>query len=397
MRKAFVTVGLLALVCLWAGTASAERAQPGFSDEVRGQLVAVKLKVDGINEAQSAGIITADQASQARRRFLAEARGIAQRDITLPELMTVTGDPTADESWAPSWLTFVNVMWVLGIGLLGCGLLGIIIWQLGPFLFEVLASIPKEFWEGLMVVAGLALVYLGTLCGAGGPYVALLGCLMFGAALFIIVKVHRLEKLKPELLFLLSGAVCVVAAILYGSSMIGFVAVACIMSALGFCVIATPLCYCIGFKDDASVGRATAAAFVMLTFYVILEMVGAGNEYVEPFKFGALWLGAFVGYIGLLIASSRWYSNRTNYVLFQVITVAAGIAAIAVGTIFDLTYVAQIGGTFFVLYLVEKTFEIPVQSRISYAWLALIAGGILFGASWLATTYQDVLGPYFLF
>jgi len=383
-------------VFLLAGSANAEQATPEMSDEVRSQLIGVQLKVTAINEAQSADQMTNSAASHMRRQYLGEARRIAHRDISLDELMALTGDPASEGTWVPGWLTFINVMWVFGVGLLILGVLGIIIWQLGPFLFELFASIPKEFWEFLMSVGGLSLIYVGTLAGAAGPYIALLGCIMFGASLFIIAAVHDIDNAKPGLLFFLSAIPCAVAAVMFASSMIGFVTVGCIVSSLGFFVFVTPFCTYIGFEDEEKLPNATAASFVMLIAYVILHATSTTHPYVEPFKFGALWLGAFVGYIGLLIMSSRFYSKR-NYILRQVVTFVAAVAAIAVGTMLHIDYVAQIGGTFGVLCLIEKIYEIPVKHKLSYAWLTAIAGGLLFGGAWLATEYQDVLGPYFLF
>lgn len=412
----FVILAAAALSLCSCLSATRERVSEGvpegvytddYPDDVRRVLLDNSLRIETAEHLLRSGVITEDQAEQARQMYLRRAREVTGLDdLSDTEIATYWAVSTYTVSFhvgpsasqrAEGWLTFTNIMWVLGIALVAICILALFLWQWGPWLFKVLAGVPKQVWEVLLALIGLAGIWAGLYLGAAGPFVALLGCLNFGGTLFLAARLHEL-KVKPAALFLAGSAVAAVAAVLYGSQMIGFLAVAGLVSALGFCVIATPLCYCIGFKDEASVGRATASGFVMLIAYVVLTAFGCDdNQYLAPFRFGALWIGAFVGYLGLLIASSRWYGSRVNYVAFQVITILAGVAALLFGSLLDIGMVAKIGGTFFVLFLIEKTFEIPVQRRVNYAYLGLLAGGIIFAACWLARSYPEALEPYLFF
>src|SRR5262249_28271802 len=110
-----------------------------------------------------------------------------------------------------------------------------------------------------------------------------------------------------------------------------------------------------------------------------LQIFGKGSEITAIFADGALFLGTFVGYLGLLIASSRWYhGKKVNYVLFQAITIVAGIAALAIGSIFGIGELHKIGGTFFVLYIIEKLIEIPVEGLRAKAFIGLIISALVF-------------------
>lgn len=143
------------------------------------------------------------------------------------------------------------------------------------------------------------------------------------------------------------------------------------------------------------VASASAAAFAILTAYVIARALGADPSILRMFEGGALFLGSFVGYLGLLITSSRWYDGKSrNYVLFQFGTIAAGVAALFVGSYFGISELQKIGGTFFVLYLLEKIIEIPARSARGYAAVGLVASLAIFGFCMYVKHDPETLRPY---
>jgi hypothetical protein len=256
--------------------------------------------------------------------------------------------------------------------------------------------VPLAFYEAVFYAGSIALAVWGrTLASGVAPYVGLTGCLLFGAAVLFTAKAHKGLKLGGAGA---SAIMCIawsVAAVAYGSGIIGFIAVAALMSALGFSVLVTPLTYCIGFEDEAAVGRATSAAFAVLVAFVCVRAFGLDASFLGVFETGALFLGSFVGYLGLLIASSRWYDGRgRNYVLFQVVTVVAGIAALFVGSVFGIGELQKIGGTFFVLYGVEKILEIPAKSARGYAAVGLLVSAAVFGFCMYVKSDPESLRPF---
>jgi hypothetical protein len=381
-----------------AGTLSAEAVQT---------LTAARYGLQTVDDLLRDGIITANQAEQARSNLLQKASQAAGRGITPAELALLAG--TAAEPTAPvkltalqrfaGLITFTNILWVLAI-ILGVVCFCILFGHWLKQLIKLFLDVPPQVYEVLLGLAGLGLVVAAIWLRPGvKEYVAFTGCLLFGGSLAIARGIHS-EQLKDQesLLSLILAAVAGGSAVLHLSSLNGFLAVAALLSALGFSILVTPLCYCIGFSEKkGALARATSAAFVMLTVFVLLRVLAVNVPRLMVFETGALFLGAFVGYLGLLIASSKWYEDRTNYVLFQVITVAAGIAALAAGSIWQIPELQRIGGTFFILYVIEKFMEIPAKSVIAWAWKGLMLAGVIYGICLLIKTYPEALRPFLLF
>lgn len=392
---------LVALMCafvlaLVAGSASAQ--QP----DAAARLAGARHGVIALQETAAAGVITRAQAEEGTRRYLSQASEAAGHPVTVDELMAAP-EPSGAASPAQltalqrfaGLITFVNVLWVIGIAL------GVICFAFlfGSYVVELvklLVNVPLAFYEVVFYAGSLGLTIWGRSLSPGvAPYVGLTGCLLFGAAVLFTAKAHKSLNLGGALV---SATMCLawsIAALSYGSSLLGFIAVAALMSAFGFSVLVMPLAYCIGFKDEASVGRATAAAFAILTAYVIVRALGADPQILGVFESGGLFLGSFVGYLGLLITSSRWYDGKSrNYVLFQFGTVAAGVAALFVGSYFGIGELQKIGGTFFVLYLLEKIIEIPAKSARGYAFVGLLASLAIFGFCMYVKHDPETLRPY---
>lgn len=384
------------MIALLAGPASAQ--QP----DAAARLADARHGVIALQQTADAGIITRTQAEEGVRRYLAQAAEAAGHPVTLDQLMAAP-DPSGAASPAQltalqrfaGLVTFVNILWVIGIAL------GVICFAFlfGSYVVELvklLVHVPLAFYEVVFYAGSLGLAIWGrTLSPGVAPYVGLTGCLLFGAAVMFTAKAHKSLNLGGALV---SATMCLawsIAALSYGSALLGFIAVAALMSAFGFSVLVMPLAYCIGFKDEASVGRATAAAFAILTAYVIVRALGADPSILRVFEGGALFLGSFVGYLGLLITSSRWYDGKNrNYVLFQFGTIAAGVAALFVGSYFGISELQKIGGTFFVLYLLEKIIEIPARSARGYAAVGLVASLAIFGFCMYVKHDPETLRPY---
>lgn len=391
----------LVLLTLFAGVASAQNTDPLPADAA-GQLSAVRISVQALRDSADAGVITQAQAQDGVRRYLEQASRLAGHQVSEQELMAMpAAAPAAPQAQLTALqrfaglITFVNVLWVLGIAV-GVISFAFLFGRFVVNLLRILKDVPMAFYEVVFLAASIGVTLWGrTLSPGVAPYVGLTGCLLFGAAMMFTAKAHKSLNLGGALL---SASMCLawsIAALMYGSSMIGFIAVAALMSAFGFSVLVSPLCYCIGFEDDAAVGKGTAAAFAVLIAYVTVRVLGVDPQILRVFETGALFLGSFVGYLGLLIASSRWYrSKNRGYALFQVVTVALGIAALFVGSVFQIPELQRIGGTFFVLYLVEKLFEIPVESKTGYALIGLTASGAVFAFCMYVKSHPDSLRPF---
>ena len=248
-----MTVLALSLSMTAGAADSSPLSSPAIADlhTLGGALAAV----DYLTAAQ---LISVEQATTAAEHILAEASTITGQTLSADELAIITrhtpavGSLTALQRFA-GMITFTNILWTIAI-VLGVVCFCILFGHWLQWLVTFILLIPPQVYETLLGLAGLGLVG-GAYWLAPGvkEYVAFTGCLLFGGALVIAAVVHELKRGESALFFALAG-VAATSAILHASSLSGFLAIAALMSALGFSVVATPLSYAIGFRNDDALG-----------------------------------------------------------------------------------------------------------------------------------------------
>ncbi|MFC1637800.1 hypothetical protein ACFL2R_00085 [Patescibacteria group bacterium] len=306
------------------------------------------------------------------------------------------GDLTALQK-AAGFITWVNIMWVLA-ACSGVASTGYVMFRLGKYLRKIFNLVPVEVYELLAYIAsGALIVYGDRMPLETGAYVGFTGCLALAGALIASATIHKLKEDEFRF-FSILFVVWSVVAMSYGSSLIGFISMMALLSAMGFFVGIGYCVYVIGFESKDAVARATLASFSMLTFFAIVRMTATDVPVVNVFENGALWMGSFVGYLGLLILAEIDYFDTTKeYILMQVVTIIAGLGAIFVGSVFEIAELQRIGGTFFVLYLLEKAlWDIPKDSKLLYAiWVMFISWATIAGAFYVKA-HPEEIGRYFL-
>jgi len=292
-----------------------------------------------------------------------------------------------------SWMGTLKIMSIVGIVVS----VSILFYREIGRLFGLFLHVPKEVYEGALYLVILSLIISGLYVSPENQtWFSLSGCLLFAGAIAWTGYIHDIEKSETRY-FAVLFAVWSVVALLYQSQVIGFIAIAALMGIVGFSMCVTPLCYAFGFKDETALGNATSTAFVILAAFVGLRIAGITVPFVQVFESGAFWLGSFVMFLGLLIASSKWYDSLFPYPLMQGLTIAAGMLAIGLGNVYGIGPLHGIGGTFFVLYLIEKPFEIPARSLTGYALITLAVSVSLGLAVWWATNHTDIVSYYLHF
>ena len=259
----------------------------------------------------------------------------------------------------------------------------------------------KHFWTLIRDVADILahLVSYGLIVyGAFVPeayqlWPVLAGCVLACASIFLTITLRGIEGDRPTGIFayltLLYGAV----AIYYGMNEIGFLAVLALMGTLGFSAIVTPFCYSFGFRRDSDIAPGTIAALMLLGAYIVQQVsFPHAPAAIKVFQPGAYWAGSFVGFLGLLILSNKWYVKHADghYGLMQLITIAIYIGSLAIGMIFGINALAGMAGTFFVFYAAAKLIEVPTDGAIGFGMKMLLIGG-LFSAVWFIATQNDAL------
>lgn len=297
---------------------------------------------------------------------------------------------------AAGFVTILGILKIFAI-LGGFACFGFLFSKWVKILISHFAKIPKEFYEGFAYLLSIALIIMGLFVSeTNALWFGLPGCLMLALGLTITDSLH--ENIKSQSIFFgILFALYVPIAMLYGSVVLGFLAVVALMGMVGFSVWVFPLCYAVGFKDESALGKATGTAFAILSVFVAFRILNIHPPFISVFESGAFWLGSLVGYVGLLIASSRWYEARFPYVSMNILAIIAGFFAIIVGTLWDIAPLRGIGGTFFVLGAIEKPFEFPVRSLTTYAYIGLFVATMIGLGIFFAENNMALIEPYLLF
>lgn len=388
----------------------------GFCDELSSKqmktLQTINNKIVVVQELSDRNIITPEQATAGKNLFCQDAQQVVGHAVTPEALQALVS--SAEQTAG------LGTFWSIVIVLAGMITMVAVLALIGYYLRNLLAVIPATGYE--------ALAYLATGVVALGGYFwrpfqvgpvlveplwfvvpaafALMGCI------FVTRWLHFPAKHREPGVYVGPGlinfstvmfGVCAVAwaglAVLYGNIypaagipyFLGFCAVFALQAALGFSVITLPGCLAFGWTDGRQMPKSVFSSFIILAAYLVLKLNGHMVGDLALFETGAVFMGAFVYYLGLLIMSSKFYESGGNYGLLQVITIASGMAAFYLGSVFHLGTLLGIGGTFFVIYLLEKYYEIPWKG-IGWAWSLLGVAGFLYFVVGFAKTHSQ----YFL-
>lgn len=386
---------LIACIGIVSGTAWAE---PATVD-----LYAVKAQVEAVNQLAEDDIITGLQAKAGVDGILERTEADLGHPVTVAELETVQGptQTSADLTWlqkAAGFVSFTNTMIAIG-SVIAVASLIFLFGQIIVEMLKVFVMIPAIMYESALVLSGVGLTaYATTLGETNAGTIGLIGALLYGGGFAWIVSRHDNGRTFSAssvgvILAIAWGA----SAVLFQSQLIGTLSVAGLMSALGFSAFMVPGLIVVGFKDEDSVPRAMFAAFLILGIFVAMQATGVNASFLSVFRGGSLYVGGFVAYLGALIVGTRYVYRDASYALRQLPMIVGGIGAIYLGSVLGIPELQKMGGTFFVLYLMEKPFEIPIESRTGFAFIALLVSSAAIGGFLWANNNLDVVAPYFLF
>ncbi len=290
-----------------------------------------------------------------------------------------------------TWLGVMRVLVVVG----GIACVAVLLLTWFRFLLGAFAAVPVVVYEvvGYAVSAGLVASAPWTTPG-DAAWTTPIGALLFGAVL-LAAGAARGAKARPDVVSVILFAVWATVALWSHDQVVGFAAVLALMGTLGFTAGVIPFGYVIGFTGEDAVPRATVAALAVTVAAVAWRASGASPS--NPFLPGALWVGPFVAGLGLLIAASRHYHSASPWLLRQAAPLALGLAALLLGNEWGIHTLSGIGGAFFVLYLVEKATDVPVESQTQAALLGLLTCCVVGSGVWWAEAHMDVVSPYLLF
>ena len=316
---------------------------------------------------------------------------------------------------AAGFLTLTNCAFVVGSILIVTAIvpvLSIFIPFVVPFLAPIVHIIImlNPLYEAIVYfIASMILIQASFYHESVSHYVAISGGFLGLLAFFYSTYLH-LESNggdKDDFVMIL-GAYCVFLfgfpAILYNSTMLGFIACCGLFTMLGFSIISYGMCTCIGFHSHNATERSATTSLLFIIFSLVFPHIQMSSELralYEPFRFGIFSLGGSVYFLATLIISSSFYQRYdlydhrrklyvTSYVQRQIYFLLPVVTFFAIGNIYTIPSLVNTAGTFAFIYGMEKYAEYGWSSSKSIFWVfTLFSGVILYWVALFIKTHPD--------
>lgn len=265
----------------------------------------------------------------------------------------------------------------------------------------LLIGFPEGFYKFLLWVLGIGGMLFGASIGDGftPTLIALSGCLLFAVGLAWTFVDSLENSFQESMLLFVLFVVWSVVAVMNDSSLIGFIAMLALFGTVaafdGFGVLA----YSIGMEGDKITGRGTIAGLALVSFYLMLYVGKWDLLPAELFKGGALYVGAFAAKMSLLVASTKWQSAGFRRFFLQFVFISMCLLSIVIGAQLDVAVLMKSGGTFLVLYLLEKAVE--MLFLMTSPWLiftiGLILSSLVVWAGYAIIEHAELFNSYLFF
>ena len=382
-----------------------EHAEDLFTEEEVRQIIKYKNAIQVDEQLRTLGKINRIEQNERVNWYTGLASGVTNRTVNKDELLLIKDPQTRAVGAldkAIGFLKSVNYFYVLAFILtIACAFV------VFPDLFALLSVffnfIPGIIWEFLWHVGGVALMFGSPFYFSEGTstYFAFAGCLSFaGSVFFILAHYYDYEVKPPKGILMFLYLVFMVVAIWNRSELIGFLSMITLMGSLGFFVSVHPHMYVIGFENEEVVPRATSSAFWVLYGFVLIRGSGLVPQETQAlFESGALFMGALVGYLGMLIMSSNFYEGFTgSWALNNVAMLATCVVGIVTGYALNIPELQKFACTFLVLWALEKPYDIKDADIKYYAWVGLFMGiGVIWAITYVKNHSMEFAREWILF
>lgn len=358
-----------------------------------------------IDDLEMRGVLSSEEASQQETYYLSQAEVIIGEPVTSQELEAYLFANSADNWWR--FISFVNIIWVFAsvIIVMSVALLFV------RYVVPLLKMIPMIVYEIILYLACAGFIIGGLyVSDEAAQFVALPGVL--GLAFTLTFSFGRRLKAKQDeflqgeslqykhvkstviLENLILLVVWGITAIVYESQLIGLLTVAVLVATVTATRAIPAVLSSIGFEENDSLSRELLiTSFLLLLTYIVMEVYDVVGIY-WVFEVGVHWLGAYGYFAAVEWMASRWRKNQSTktYIFWQIFAIISGILAIFVGQLFDVPALTEVGGTFLLVYILTKYFEIPKWKQY-WLWASLGLGVLLYVLALLINEYPQ----FFLF
>lgn len=276
----------------------------------------------------------------------------------------------------------------------------------GVFLFHLRSlfmAIPLALWKAMGYVGVVALCSASAWASAGAaPYVQFVGAALGAGALMVLMGDladafgwAKKDATAWEASVAVLGA-CL--ALWQGNQMVAGVAVAGLMALLGFSAFSLPGMVGMGFSGKDTLWRATIGALAVLVPATLYRVAFGDMGRLEVFWPAIGWLCSLVACVGMLIASSRFFGGGVGlYMARNVGMLALGLFCIWAGSVHGMVEMQRVGGTFLVVWLFEKPWDIPAGGAVGYSFLGALSCGGLFMLMQEVGAHPERWGKFLIF
>lgn len=299
---------------------------------------------------------------------------------------------------AAGYVTFANIVKLIAV-LAGTGFAGMFLGRVVQHLLVVFTLIPLSVYKalGYLVSCVLLIWSYGVASGHGAwwigahwsalndlaRYIGVVGALGLGVSVLGSLadwaEIHgsgpHPEQTSAMILAVLMGAI----ALLLGNNIVGAFAVVALMAFFGFFIVALPGVVTLGYDSDKTLFSGTLASFFILVPATLTVAHHGSLGPLDVFRAGIFWVTTFSGYTGLLILATFHFSRHLGrYLAMQAVMVLMGLAALYFGSVYGIGELQKIGGTFFVVYLLSKPWDLPKANVLVWSGLGLFTCVALF-------------------
>jgi len=355
-------------------------------------LAVLQAKAQGALELAERDVISSEQAQTGIDLWVAQASELVGEQVTQDELLTF--DHAAAESWTAHILGLFDLA---DAGLALCAIVFTIffLWFFGQYL----AKVPLIVWKLFLLSAALA----GMLGASQAPetyaqFVALGGGLVWIVA-SAWIYFEMTEGGRGRLYTLHLVGVFAVLALVYNSVFIASIlAVPAFFVLMGLTVGTWPGLVGFGYEGEHIGARVTYAAMIVLTLFVAGRIGLLQMPSFELFEPATLWLGGLVSFGGLYGLSLKKLSGRDGmYVLYNITAILFTLLAMVTGYVWGIPELQESGGTFLLLYLATKFWEIPIRNEMAFAFMGMVFALSLGGVFVFIKNNADLVAPWLFF
>jgi hypothetical protein len=310
-------------------------------------IVEIKQYYDFIINLEKRGVINRETADKEKELYIQhESKLVGKKELFI--------DVSATHNQRQSIVSSSNITQILA---------GIIV--LISFIVFIDVYIPESRKYpriGFEILYYIISIYLMML--SSRSWLVLLGCFIFIVMLPTTISIHSINLTDFYLtISRIYFIVWTIVAIYQQNQLVGYLAIAALQLFLSTQKFMRQLIIIIGFQfNETLIPNATIGSFILILIGSILHIQQRPNFLIIPFTRPLLFLGTFVYFIGMFILTSRlyteWHTKKNIFWLLQFIAFLSGLAAIFFGPMFELPFVQAIGGTMFVIWLLQKYVEI---------------------------------------